>query len=80
MEPFGDRRADLLAGIIASTVFNMLRGKDVEPRSPKKFMIDWDQLQKSSGYHTVEEQKRILTMIRDAQNAVVAARGGGSFQ
>ncbi len=38
LEPFGDERADLRAGIIASTVANSNRGKRGETRKPTDFM------------------------------------------
>lgn len=38
LEPFGEWRADYRAGIVASTVFNINRGKDVEARNPADFM------------------------------------------
>lgn len=38
LEPFGDERADLRAGIIASTVANANRGKRGPVRKPTDFM------------------------------------------
>jgi hypothetical protein len=37
-EPFGEVRADLRAGIIASTVANAMRGKGGRARKPMEFM------------------------------------------
>ena len=38
VEPFGEDRADLRSGIIASLIYNTNRGKDQSPLSPKDFM------------------------------------------
>lgn len=43
LEPIGEGRADLRAGIIASTVFNMNRGKDTPARSPSDYMPTFTQ-------------------------------------
>jgi hypothetical protein len=42
IEPFGDRYADLRAGVVASTVANVNRGKDTPPFSPLS-LIPWAQ-------------------------------------
>ena len=38
VEPFGEWRADLRAGIIASTIANALRGRGSRPLTPEDFM------------------------------------------
>lgn len=38
IEPFGDQRADLRAGIIAATMSNRWRGKHEQPSEPIDFM------------------------------------------
>ena len=38
MDPFGDQRADLRAGIIASALSNRWRGKHEQPLKPVDFM------------------------------------------
>lgn len=43
LEPFGERRADLRAGIIASTVANAHKAKDSRPYKPQDFMPDFEQ-------------------------------------
>ena len=43
LEPSGERRADLRAGIIASTVANAHRAKDSRPYKPQDFMPDFEQ-------------------------------------
>lgn len=74
IEPFGDRRRDLQTGILAATLYNMWRGKNDKAKSAKDFMIDWEKT--SQREQTPEDHKRIFTLIRDAQNAVVAAWAG----
>lgn len=43
LEPFGEERADLRAGIVASTVANVYRAKDERPLSAQDFMPKFDQ-------------------------------------
>ena len=43
LEPFGERRADLRAGIIASTVANAHRARESRPYRPQDFMPDFEQ-------------------------------------
>lgn len=38
LEPWDETRADLRAGIIASVIANVHRGKDAEPFSPRDFL------------------------------------------
>lgn len=38
LEPFGEERADLRAGIVASTIANVFRGKRQRPFKPAYFM------------------------------------------
>ena len=43
IEPFGDRRADLRAGVISSTIANsMVTRKGKPPFKPSDFMLDFD--------------------------------------
>ena len=39
LEPFGELRGDLQAGIVASTMVNMLSGKDAKKLSPGDFVL-----------------------------------------
>lgn len=41
LEPWGEERGDLRAGIVASTVANAWRGKDVLPFNPGDFMPEF---------------------------------------
>lgn len=42
LEPFGEERADLRAGIIASTVANVHRSRKQRPMKPSDFMPKFD--------------------------------------
>ena len=42
IDPIGDERADLNAGIVASTLANCNRGEATEPFKPADFMPDYD--------------------------------------
>lgn len=39
MNPWGEERDDLRAGIVASLLFNINRTKDTAPRSPTDFVL-----------------------------------------
>lgn len=42
LEPFGEERADLRAGIIAATIANVHRGKRSRPYKPSDFMPEYE--------------------------------------
>lgn len=60
IEPFGEQRADLRAGIIASTLVNMNRAKSSKAVSPREFMpfIDDDTKQKLASKKLRDALKR----------------------
>jgi len=39
IDPFGEQRGDIQAGIIASTAANLQRGKNTKPFTPTDFML-----------------------------------------
>lgn len=45
-EPFGDRRTDLQAAIIASTVANVNRTKDSAPVPLETFLVPWTEAER----------------------------------
>lgn len=65
LEPFGERRADLRAGIVASTVANVFRNAKEHPRAFRadEFMPDFERgLQRQ----TWEEQLALVEMLNAA--------------
>jgi hypothetical protein len=58
IDPFGDQRADLRAGIVASVLNNRWRGKTEQPREPVDFMPFREQPEQ-----TPEEMQRQLRSI-----------------
>jgi hypothetical protein len=38
LDPWGEERADMRAGIVAATVANVFRGKNTKPLTPSDFM------------------------------------------
>lgn len=42
LEPWGEERADLRAGIVASTIANANRGKGQKPYKPQQFMPSFE--------------------------------------
>lgn len=74
IDPFGERRADIRAGIIASVIANCFRGKDRDPYTARDFMIPWDVAVETVKVkqQSPEEQLSMMLMIQAAQNARVA--------
>ena len=58
IEPFGEIRGDLQAGIVASTVANVNRDPDKrrEPFSPHDFMPKWEEAEAEKPKQTWQEQ------------------------
>jgi hypothetical protein len=46
IEPFGEERADLRAGIIAATIANVNRKKGRKPYKPSDFMVEFAKYEK----------------------------------
>jgi hypothetical protein len=58
IDPFGDQRADLRAGIVAATINNRMRGKNENTSQPVEFMPFREPIEQ-----TAEEIKRTLQSI-----------------
>jgi Protein of unknown function (DUF4035) len=67
LEPFGGRRGDLQAGLIASTIANANRGKTTKPFVPKDFMPEWDA--KPEPVQTPEKQLEFFQWLQATHNA-----------
>lgn len=66
--PLGGARADLQAGVIASTVYNMQRGK-AAPKAPRDFVPKWDRRKL-----TPEELWQQATAANEAAGGIVLVR------
>lgn len=60
IEPWGEARSDLRAGIIASTMANLWRGEDTEAFHPDDFMPDFTTGQESGEPEDVDDDAQIL--------------------
>ncbi len=70
LEPFGEWRGDLRAGIVASTIANVNRKKDSKPFKASDFMPEFGK-QKDAPVkkQSVSEMKEILLNIAKVQNS-----------
>lgn len=72
IEPFGERRADLRAGIVAAVTANAFRGKDSKPFQASDFMPDFD---KKLQQQTPEEMFNRLRIHAETHNASLKRKG-----
>lgn len=70
MEPFGDRRLDILGACIRSTIANWSPRRDPKskPLTPQDFMPDWDRI-KQQKQQTPQDMLRIMLALQQAQQA-----------
>ena len=61
LEPWGEERADLRAGIIAATIANSMRGKKGKPFKPADFMPKFEM---------EDEEMAVATMIAKMRAAL----------
>lgn len=75
VEPFGPWRDDIRAGVIASTVANVYRGKTQKPLSPTDFVPEFGRRREEP---LVEAMMAQMGMIAAVQNAAAgdADEGG----
>ena len=71
LEPWGEERADLRAGIIASTIANVNRSKG-KAFSPGDFMPEFDKPVRK--HQTPEEMAAVMNLFAKRQNEYVARR------
>ena len=67
IEPWGEERADLRAGIIASTIANVNRGKGQKAFMPSDFMPDFDRKPKQP--MSDEQMFAVMTQFTAQHNA-----------
>ncbi len=78
VEPFGERRADMRAALVAAVFANANRG-DHEPFTVEDFMLKFGPTAPAVvRQQTVEEQMAIFDMIRIQQDAIVQRQNAGS--
>lgn len=70
LEPFGERRLDLLMGILASVLANVNRSEKQAPYSPEQFMPKWDAEPEEP--QTAEQQLAFMMMLKETQDARLA--------
>jgi hypothetical protein len=73
LNPWGEDRADLRAGIIASTIANTNRGKGQKAFKPSDFMPEFDKPPPKP--QTQAEMASLMNVFAARQNAYVARRG-----
>lgn len=66
LEPFGEERDDLRAGIVASTIANVNRGKRAKAYKPEDFMPKFDSHSKQQ---TPDQMKAVLGAAAAAYQA-----------
>ena len=67
LEPFGEERADLRMGVIASTIANVNRGKNTKAFSAQDFMPKFGQQEEEEPYkQSTEEIKKVMMGIVEA--------------
>ena len=74
VEPFGEDRADLRAGIIASQIVNVHLSKGQRATVPADFMPDFDPKPKPA--QSQREMAAVMGQLMAKQNAYVAKVGG----
>jgi len=73
MEPFGEKRADLRAGIVASTIYNLLKGEKAKALAPEDFMPRFEPGTAEGAQE--EAQTSRLVDLAQALGAKVVKRG-----
>lgn len=68
IEPIGELRSDLRAGIISAQIANAFRDskKHSKPFTPADFMPDFDKVKKKKERQTPEQQLQIVEMLNAA--------------
>lgn len=74
LEPFGEQRADLRTGIIASTIANANRTKKTKPFKPSDFMPKFDEVKAPTKPRTAEQFRREFDEFKAAVKATAGSR------
>lgn len=70
IEPFGDRRADIQAALMAMTYANANRAPNTKPYPLTDFLPEWEA--SPQPLQTPEKQADIMMLIQALQNAKVS--------
>lgn len=70
LEPFGDERADLRAGIVASTIVNVNRAQGTPPVKPADFMPKFEEQVEPAGpdWETLLQKVEMLNAAYGGQD------------
>ena len=68
IEPFGDRRADVLAGMICSIIANVNRGPKARPMPVDKFIPKWEEQPRQQ---TSSDMLRFIQLAQSVQAGIV---------
>ena len=69
VEPFGEERADLRAGIVAATIANANRGKGIKAFEPADFMPTFESKRKQ----TADEMQSRMFQFAELHNRAIGA-------
>lgn len=73
LEPFGDRRGDIQAGIVAAMIANSNRTKKSDRVfKPLDFVPDWESAPTPARVQTPEQQLNTMYLLQKIQNAQIA--------
>lgn len=74
LEPWGEGRGDLRAGIVASTMANLWRGADTPPFTPQDFMPQFDRFaaEAEDPDALIAQQQQLLESLTRAAGGTVA--------
>ena len=77
VDPWGEWRADLRSGVIASTIANVNRGKKAEAFTPKDFMPYWRIESERQRMEKRPKGKALSKKVRGIFGALAKKKGGG---
>jgi hypothetical protein len=76
VEPFGERRANLHAGIVAATVANVNRDKHARAFQPTDFLLEFGREKVVDEDAQMEAMRAQMALIAQVQNAVSDDQAG----
>jgi hypothetical protein len=70
IEPFGDRRGDIQASVVASTIANVNRSEKTKPYTVSDFLPTWEPKPEPK-QQTPEDAMAVFLALQASQNAIV---------